>query len=170
MSEKLVYDKVVDPEVLAEAIDLRTSLRGTYVGIKTRYPSASDENQDTFVEIRFNRSLTSAEKDEITNIINALGPTYDLQIRKKIERETATWAMIQGHTVLRQFVANNLFRQKTHEQIRSLLDEKCLLITSLMTGSLTIAYTEVLSLVPDEKFSQNEIDEFKLRLEILLGM
>ncbi len=170
MSEKIVYHEIIDPEVLTEAIALRIPFSDVCTGIKTRYPKPSDENQDTYTEIHLSRTLTSEEHDQITAIINALGPSYDLQIRKGIEKNVMVWAMEQGHLLLRQFAANNIYRQKTPEQLTRLLDEKCLLITSLMTGSLTIAYSELSATIADEDFSQEEIDEFKLRLEIALGI
>ena len=169
--QKYFYTKSVDSEVLNEAICLRTSLRKVIVGVLVSDELKPDGTPiDNNIELQFTRALTSAEQDEITNIINAVGPTYDLMIRKNIENDTMAWAMKQGQTILAQFGANNLFRGKTNVQVDALVTQYPDLIHSLVTGSLSATYRIFSAMTPDANISQEEIDEFKLRLAIVLGL
>ena len=170
--EKYFYTKEgIDLEVLNEAIRLRTSLRQVFIGGYTsdkrdEYDRIFDDN----IELQFTRALVSTEIDEITNLINIIGPSYDLVIRKGIEKNTMAWAIKTGAEILAQFGANNLYRQKTQDQVEALVTGYPELIHSLVTGSLTITYKVFTSMVPTANISQEEIDEFKLRLEIILGL
>lgn len=167
--ESYKYTKVLDNEVLTEAIQLRTTLRNEFIGC--HYAVATDGTAPIDnICLDFSRALTSSEQDEITNIVNAMGPTYDLVIRKSIEQNTMKWATEKGAEVLRQFAANNLYRGKTAEQVEALVTDYPDIIHSLLTGSLQTAYITFSNMVPDVNISQEEIDEFKLRLAVILGI
>lgn len=171
--QKYYYTKSgINSEVLTEAICLRTTLRGVFgsVSISEKINKDTGTIYDNNIEIGFTRALTSAEQDEITNLVNMVGPTYDLMIRKNIELNVSSWAMKEGQSLLAQFGANNLYLQKTDAQIDALIENNGVLLNSLVTGSLKKAYREFLKMVPDANISQQEIDEFKLRLEIVLGI
>jgi hypothetical protein len=167
--EQYCYTKDLDIEVLDEAIKLRTSLRSVYIGSHIKI-NGDGSMPDDNVCIYFSRALISTEQDEITNLVNAIGPSYDLIIRKNIEKNTMVWAMSKGQEVLSQFAANNIYRQKTPAQITALVNNYASITTSLLTGSLTTAYQLFLQQQPDGNISQEEIDEFVLRLEIILGL
>ena len=167
--ESYFYTKALNSEVLSEAINIRTSLRSVYDGCS--YTTNSDGSVDTDnVELKFSRALISSEIDEITNVINAIGPAYDLVIRKHIENHTMNWALNQGQTLLAQFGANNLYAQKTPVQVEALATQYPELIHSLITGSLTVAYGIFITMQPDANFTQNEIDEFIIRMKIILDI
>lgn len=171
--EKYFYTKSgVNSEVLTEAICLRTSLRKVFIGVSISEKISTETNNifDDNIEIQFSRALTSIEQDEITNLINMIGPMYDLMIRKNIELNTMNWALKTGQELMAQFGANNLYRQKTPQQIVELITNYSELINSLLTGSLQTAYGVFSTMHPDANISQEEIDEFKLRLEIVLGV
>lgn len=169
MSEVYEYTKVLDPEVLAEAIKLRTTIRSVFVGVNYSVNADGSAPTDN-VQISFSRALNSSEQDEITAIINAIGPTYDLMIRKGIEQNTMHWAMEQGRILLAQFASNNLYRGKTQTQINELITNYPVLVNSLLTGSLTTAYITFSNMSPDSNISQEEIDEFTLRIAIVIGL
>lgn len=169
MSEKYYYTKNIDPEVLNEAINIRTSLRLEFIGCRVNIKSDGSIDDDN-VELEFSRALVSSEQDEISNLVNEIGPSYDLAIRKNIEKNTMVWAMETGKTILSQFSANNVYRQKSNDQIDALVENYSHLINSLITGSLTKAYREFNQMVPDENISQEEIDEFIKRMQIALGI
>ena len=168
-TEKYYYTKNIDAEVLMEAIQLRTSLRSVFVGCHVTVNGDGTVDDDN-IEIEFTRALTSPEQDEITNVVNAIGPTYDLMVRKGIQRNTMTWARRKGVELMDIFTSSNVYAQKSATQIRALVADYPVLMNSLMTGSLTTAYGEFLVMQPDANISQAEIDEFKLRLEIILGL
>jgi len=163
------YTKAVDPEVLQEAIQLRTTLRNFFVSCSVVLLSDGSAFPDN-VEIIFSKVLESSEEDQVISIINEMGPTYDLIIRKSIERNTMKWAMEKGKEILAQFASSNLYMQKTDAQIEALVTEYPDLIHSLVTGSLKTAYITFLSMTPDDNISQPEIDEFSTRLAIILGI
>ena len=162
---------MVDPEVLTEAINLRTTLRAEFLEcyISDKRDMAGNILDDN-IEMVFSRALTSVEHDEITNIINSIGPSYDLMIRKNIEKNTMSWAIKTGNEILAQFGANNLYRGKTPVQVEALVTSYPDLIHSLITGSLQATYAIFLAMPADANISQEEIDEFTLRLKIALGL
>ena len=167
--EKYYYTKNVDAEILEEAINLRTSVRSEFVGCHVTKNGDGSVPTDN-IELEFNRALTSSEQDEITAIINSYGPAYDLVVRKGLEKNTMNWAMEEGHKILRQFAANNIYRGKSAAQVKALITDYPAMINSLVTGSLQTALAEFASTTPDANISQDEIDEFVLRLQITLGL
>lgn len=169
MSEKYYYTKDLSAEVLTEAIQLRTTIRKEFVTCLVTMAGDGSLPEDN-VSLEFDRALTSSEQDEITNIVNAIGPTYDLVIRKNIELGTMAWAEQKGHMILRQFASNNMYQGKTDDQVDALATKYPDIIHTLVTGSLTASYRLFSSMVPDENISQDEIDEFTLRLAIILGL
>lgn len=166
--ERYCYTKPMDSTALQEAINLRTTLRKVVESIQVSGDFFSEMEEDN-IEIVTNRALTSAEQDEITNLVNEIDETYDLYVRAKIERSTMSWAMTVGKEMLCKFSSNNLYRGKSNDQTDALVENYPHLIHALLTGSLTKAYREFVSMVPDENISQEEIDEFALRLLIILG-
>lgn len=166
--EKYYYTKPMDSNTFQEAVNLRTTLRKVIEGIQVSGDFFS-ETEDDNIEIVANRALTSAEQDEITNLVNTIDQTYDLYLRAKIEKSTMSWAMTIGKEMLCKFSSNNLYRGKSDAQVDALVENYPHLIHALLTGSLTKAYREFISMVPDENISQEEIDEFALRLLIILG-
>lgn len=170
--EKYYYTKDnLNGEVVSEAIRLRTSLRHEFIGCMIS--NKHDENDvilDDNVELQFSRALVSSEQDEITAIINIVGPSYDLVIRKNIEQNTMQWALKTGQEIMAQFGANNLYRGKSAEQVEALVTQYPDLIHSLVTGSLQTAYGVFLAMQPDANINQEELDEFRLRLAITLGL
>lgn len=170
--EKYFYTKSsVDSEILTEAIQLRTSVRKEFTGcLISQKKDEQGAILDNNIELHFSRALSSAEHDEITLIINNYGPGYDLVIRKSIEKNVASWARKQGTELVDKLGANNMYRGKTPTQIEALVTEYPILVTSLLTGSLNTAYAIFLNKLPDANITQEEIDEFKLRLEIILGL
>lgn len=155
----------VDLDVLSEAIRLRTSVRKEFQGGSMRGDQVADN-----IELLFNRALLSSEIDEVTAIVNAIGPSYDLVVRKNIEQNTMSWARQTGVRILDQFAANNIYRGKNATQVEALATAYPDIIHSLITGSLQTAYGVFLALQPDENITQEEIDEFALRLKIVLGL
>jgi len=168
MMESYSYTKWVDTEVLREAINLRTTLRKIVTSI--RVDGSPDNYPEDNIIIETSRALLSAEQDEITNIVNAINESYDLVIRKNLEKNTMSWAIKTGQEILAQFGANNLYSGKTAEQVHQLATAYPELIHSLITGSLQTTYGIFLSMQPDENFTQDEISEFTLRLAIILGL
>lgn len=170
--EKYFYTKEgIDSEVVGEAIRLRTTLKDVFIGgFTSDKRDAQGDIFDDNIELQFTRALVSSEQDEITGIINMIGPSYDLMIRKNIELNTMSWAIKKGSEILAQFGANNLYRGKTEEQIEALVTQYPELIHSLVTGSLQTTYGIFLAMVPDANISQEEIDEFRIRLQIILGL
>ena len=169
MSEKYYYTKNLAPEVLVEAIQLRTSVRLEFTSCRVSINhdgSIIDDN----IELQFSRALTSVEQDELVTIVNDIGPEYDLAIRKNIEKNTMAWARQKGTELMDQFAANNIYRQKSPEQVEALAHDYPNIIHDFTTGSLQTAYTTFSTMIPDANISQEEIDEFKLRIAIILGM
>lgn len=170
--EKYFYTKSgIDNEVLKESILLRTTLRTIFIDLMIS--EKLDDNGalvDDNIEMQFSRALTSLEQDEITNLVNMVGPTYDLMIRKNIELNTMSWAQKEGMKLMSILGANNLYRQKTFSQVEALTTQYPELIHSMLTGSLTITKSIFDNMTPDANISQEEIDEFKLRVNIILGV
>lgn len=167
--ETYTYTKKLSPDVLTEAIKLRTSLRKVFTSIEYR-EEADGTVEDKNVSLMFNRALTSSEQDEITQVVNDMSDTYDLVVRKGLERDVMTWAETQGNMLIRQFGANNIYQQKTDEQIDALATNYKDVLSALSTGSLKSAYRQMLAMQPDSNISQAEIDEFTIRIMEVLGL
>lgn len=165
----MFFTKDIWDVVLDEAIKLRTSLRSVYLSYSVSKNSDGTVPDDN-IKITFSRALISSEQDEITNLINTIDSSYDLWARKVIETQTMSWAESRGREVMRQFSSNNIYRGKTEEQIEQLVTQYPDIIHSLTTGSLKTAYATFLNMSPDANISQEEIDEFVLRLAIILGV
>lgn len=168
--EKYYYTKAMSGDILQEALSLRTTLRKVITGVNVSGDFSDAEVDDDNIEITTSRVLTSSELDEIANLINTIDVNYDLVVRRGIETGTMTWAMNVGREMLCKFSSNNLYRGKTESQTDALVENYPHLIHALITGSLTKAYREFASMVPDDNISQDEINEFKLRLAIILGL
>lgn len=164
--EKYYFTKWIDGEVLQEAIVLRTSLSELFCGI--RILGTPENIPDDNIEICTTRALYSHEQDEITNIINVIDENYDLWVRKKIEKQTMSWAIKEGQEVIAQIGANNIYRGKDENQTDRLVENYPNLLNALGTGSLKKAYREFLAITPNDDFTQEELDEFVKRMEYLL--
>ena len=79
---------------------------------------------------------------------------------------------------MEKIAANNVYQGK-HQQLsndgvrtktRALLEDNVPLIIALLSGSLGEAYYYASNYVADEIMSQSEIDEYKKRLELKLGI
>lgn len=177
MSQIYYYTKKLKDSVLIEAIQLRTSIRKEFLNCNYFLDSNGEVPQNN-IALSFSRALTSLEQDELTVIINAMGNyseqapygTYDLEIRKHIEETTMTWAEMKGKEIMRQFASHNIFRGKTDDQVDALSTQYPDILHTLSTGSLKAAYRVFSSMTPDANISQEEIDEFKLRIMITLGL
>ena len=151
----------VDGEVLNEMILFNSNLRAKSIGISIA---------GTDIECCFNAALEPSEHDELNVIIDQYGPSHELVVRKGIETNTMVKCMKFGESFLAKFTANNIYREKSSAQISSLLSTYPDLIHCCITGSLQSLYYIISNMVASENISQDEIDEFKLRLEIFLGI
>lgn len=165
--EKYYFTKNVNDEVLDEAIKLRSDLGNIYLGSSVEINQDESVNDDN-IEIRFNRAITAAEKDQIINLINLIDDNYDLVIRKKIEQDTMVRSMQFGQQFLAQFSANNIYRGKSAVQVAAIIQTYPDLINYALTGSMSGLHYMVSNMTPDENISQEEIDEFKKRIEFFL--
>lgn len=170
--EKYYYTKHVEStpmrEVIMLGVDKTLWRKITQLNIRTF--AKEEDLQDDNIEICTTEVLTSAEEDQIANAINSYSPTHELVIRYGIELNTMNPAVTFGNQLTQKFASNNLYRNKTGEQVNALLSNNLLLILALLTGSLTTAYGVFAAMPADENISQGEIDEFKKRLELYLGI
>lgn len=155
------YNKSVIADVLDDMIKFNSLLRPKYIGVLSNA---------TAIICRFSEALTPDEHDTLNVIVDSYSDTHELVVRKGIEENVMTPAMIYGNNFLAKFSANNLYRNKTPIQIGTLLATYPDLIHAAITGSLTALYGTMLTMVADANISQEEIDEFKLRLELHLGL
>lgn len=161
MTFEYTYEKVVDPQILQTMILFNDSLRPKFSSISL---------EESSVTVSFSEALTVSEHDELNVIVSDYSETHELVVRDSIERNVMSAAMLFGQTFLTKFAANNIYRGKTSEQINSLLSTYPTLILAAQTGSLNTLYAVISSMVPADNISQEEIDEFKKRLELYLGL
>ena len=160
--------------MLEEVIKLRSSAGKHLKEVKYSYipdymKSIGYEYDEDNLLLHFDKALLSEEKDEIANIVNSLNDDYDLVKRDRIKKGIIKDKMAFGHDFMAMFAANNEYRNKTAQQIGGMLAKYPALITCCLTGSIESLYGLVLTMKEDEFVTQEEIDEFKLRLEIYLG-
>jgi len=167
--EKYYYTKSVIADVLQDMISLDNILRPLVKNVSVTTNSDGSIPDDN-VEISTDIVLDSAQLDALAAVINAYGPAHALVVRYGIETNVMTPAMQYGYNFLSKLSANNIYLGKTAEQINALLSNYPELIHAALTGSLISLYTVISGMVADANISQDEIDEFKLRLEIYLGL
>lgn len=169
MSHTYKYTKEVIADVLHEMISFNSTLRPKFEGLMVKVNGDGTVPDDN-VEVVMTEVLLSAEEDELTAIVNSYGPANQFVVRYGIEQNVMTPAVKFGNDFLMKFASNNIYLGKTPVQIGTLLNTYPDLIHASITGSLTALYATISSMVADENISQEEIDEFKLRLEIYLGI
>ncbi len=167
--EKYYYTKEVVGTILQEIIDLNNILRPLIKNVSVTN-NADGSIPDDNIEISTDIVLDSTQLDELASIINAYSASHALVIRYGIETNIMTPAMMYGYTFLSKLSANNIYLGKTAEQINALLATYPSLIHAALTGSLNSLYAIISAMTPDANISQDEIDEFQLRLEIYLGL
>ena len=161
MSWEYTYTKEVNPDVLREIIDLDNRLRAIMEGMYTHGDAI------TIVTIV---ALTPDQHDILNVLVDSYNDTHPLVVRKNIEVNVMTPAMKYGMSFLAKFSSNNIYLNKTAEQVGALLTMYPDVIHAALTGSLQALYYTTSTMVADDNISQEEIDEFKLRLEIQLGI
>jgi hypothetical protein len=142
--------------------------------------SNSEMVEDDNIEIIISELLLSEELDELNNAINSYENTGELATRYNIEINTMNRASDFGNSLVQKFASNNIYRGKHITEIERngvtkpitshIVDEHLTLIVNMLTGSLTDVYRTMSTLPPDELITQEELDEFKRRLEIYLGV
>lgn len=170
--EKYYYTKFVQAtplrDIIMMGVDKSLWRKIEQLNVKSYIDEAHLEDDN--IEIATNEVLTSDELDQIAAAINSYSPTHELVVRYGIELNTMNPATSFGSVMVQKFASNNLYRQKTGTQVNALLSNNLLLILALLTGSLTTAYGVFAAMPADENISQAEIDEFKKRLELYLGI
>ena len=122
------------------------------------------------IEIYTTRLLVSVEEDELISIINAFTVDCEMMVRKNIKENIMAAAMNFGLDLLKEIAASNIYQGKTNEQYHAFLENYNVLIHALQTGSLTIAYIELMAMIPNADFAEEELIEFRRRLAIYLGI
>jgi len=167
--EKYYYTKSVIADVLQDMVNLNNILRPLVKNVSVTTNSDGSIPDDN-IEISTDIVLESTQLDELAALINAYGPANALVVRYGIETNVMTPAMQYGYNFLSKLSANNIYLGKTAEQINALLANYPDLIHAALTGSLISLYSVISTMEADANISQDEIDEFKLRLEIYLGL
>jgi hypothetical protein len=158
------YEKEMVSSVLSDMIMLNDILRPKYLG---------QRELGGVVTILFNAALTPDEHDTLNVIVDLYNADHRLVKRHVIKSSYAKDAGIWAEDFMMEFISNNLERAKTTEQIALLMQNYGSLILACITGSIGMIYGIVSTMVPDEisgTINQEEIDEFKKRLEIRLGL
>lgn len=149
--------------ILENMIIMNTTLYPKYLGLEASLGQ---------VNVIFSEALTQYEHDELNLLIDDYGPDNRFYRRYFIRQDTISPAVAWGQEFLKEFVSNNVERAKTPAQIQYLMSTMTPLIFAAHTGSLTTLYSIVQALTPDEggALIQEEIDEFKRRIQIRLGI
>jgi len=155
------YTKALDGSILDDMIKLNVELRPKY----SRTTVVVDD-----VVCIFNEALTAEEHDTLNVVIDQYSDTHPLVVRRDIELNHMVPAMSFGMNFLAKFSANNIYLGKTGIQVAALLEAYPDLIHAAITGSREALYYTVATMVPSADISQEEIDEFTLRLKIELGI
>ncbi len=168
--EIIKFTKIINYTALNEAISLRTGLGELLTKIDYSFPSgfSKDEELTDNLVFHFNTALTSDQKDELANLMNDIDDNYDLVVRQKIQNGIIKDKMNFGKQFISMFAANNEYQDKTSEQVGLMLTKYPSLIMCCLTGSIESLYYIVSTIEPDEAITQEEINEFKKRLEIFL--
>ena len=175
---------VVSPEALRDLVMIRVSKdlwrkinsSGGGVIISPNAPGVTPVNDN--VRIYSVVALTSEEQDSLTAAINEYSNEHEYAVRSDIEINLLNDTAYFGQTLMEKIAANNVYKGKHLElssdgvrtKTRALLEDNVALIISLLSGSLGEAYYYASSYVADEIMSQEEIDEYKKRLELKLGL
>ena len=154
--------KAYHQETLYEELKFRSELSEFIEGI-----SVSNANEKKLTIIT-NKDFSLEEIERLKLLIDSISDSHELVIRKKLQVEVVSDAMSSGMQFLEAFSANNVYRQKTAEQINNLLNDYPMLITCCATGSLVTLRQLLDTMQPDENISQEEIEEFTKRLDFML--
>ena len=165
---KYEYTLDADGSILGDIIKMDDTLRPLIQNIKVtrNIDNTFPENN---VEITANIVLNSDQEDVLIGVINNYA-THPYKTRKTIEDTVMNPAMAFGMDFLKKFSSNNLYLQKTDEQIGALLDTYPSLVIACITGSLKALNFTIMGMTANENISQEEIDEFKKRVQLYLGI
>ncbi len=168
--EVIKFTKIINYTVLNEAINLRTNLGELIDKIEYSFPNgfSKDEELTDNLVFHFNTALSSDKKDELAELINNIDDNYDLAVRHQMQNGIIKDKMTFGREFIAMFAANNNYKDKTAEQIGAMLSKYPNLIMCCLTGSIEALYGIMLTIQPDSNIDQEEIDEFKKRIEIFL--
>ena len=175
---------VVSPEALRDLVMIRVSkelwrkINDGGGGIIISPNKTGEQPSSGNVVIFSVTALTSDEQDEITLAINEFNNSHEFAIRSSIEIDVLNDTASFGQTLMEKIAANNVYQGKHLElsgdgsrtKTRVLIEDNVPLIISLLSGSLGEAYYYASSYAADEIMSQAEIDEYKKRLELKLGL
>lgn len=169
MINEYKYTLKCEPSVVSDIIILNDILRPLFDGIS--YSEKKDGSiEELNLKIKMNKVLLLAEETELIGLINSYGPENMFVQRDIIKREYVTpnqsWAM----DFIMEMGANNVQREKTGQQVATLMSAYAGLMMAAIGGSVPSIYAVVCSMVADDNISQEEINEFKKRLEIKLGI
>lgn len=180
-----LYTKdVTSPEALRDLIMIRVSkdlwrkINDSGGGIIISPNVAGEQPDADNVQIYSVVALDSAEQDELTAAINEYSNTHAFAIRSNIEVNTLNDTASFGQTLIEKIAANNVYQGKhlqiedggTRTKTRALLEDNVNLIVALLSGSLGEAYHYASAYTADDIMSQGELDEYKKRLELKLGL
>ena len=152
------FEKNVDGEILEEIILYRSSFYQKFI--------KKVANEKTEVITR--EELTDQELQELESIIYSIDDNHDLTIRKRLIKSTIKKKMLFGEEFINQFSAMNHANGKTTDQILGLLSKYPSLPTLCLTGSIESLQVIMETIVPDEYITEDELNEFKRRVDIFL--
>lgn len=160
-------DHEINAVVLIDLIKL-SDLKSKFESLKVVY-NIETLRMDT-VEIYMNEVLLSEDEDKLSSIINEYSLSHPLEVRQNLENTLINPAMSYGREIVAKMGTNNVYQNKTDEQIAAISLQFNEMIIDLLTGSLKQAYYKCLSLEPNENISQDEIEEFTKRIGWFLGL
>jgi hypothetical protein len=169
--EVIKFTKIINYTALNEAIHLRTSLGEYLTRIDYSFPNGFSKDEELIDNLvfHFNTALSSDQKDELADLINKIDDNYDLVVRHGMQNGIIKDKMTFGKEFIAMFAANNNYREKTAEQIGAMLAKYPSLVICCLTGSIEALYGIMLTVQPDGNIYQDEINEFKKRIELFLG-
>ena len=153
------FFKKVDNTSLKDAILYRTSFSSKY--IKHVY--------NTSLKIIMNQELTESEYEELSDLVELIDNNYDFYVRNNYKNDIIKKKKDFGINFLDDFSAMNHAKGGTVEQVLSLLSKYSSIPILCITGSIESLYAVVSTILPDENISEQEIKEFKKRIELFLS-
>jgi hypothetical protein len=160
------FTKKIKYGVLVDAINLKTTLGSLFVSYG--YKESKEEDLSDNLTIVFNRVLLSHEEDEINDLINNLNDNHELVVRHGIRMNEVKNKMSFGKSFIDIFAANNVYRNKSSEQVAVMLQSYPSLIMCCLTGSIEALYSIVSNMLPDPNITEEELEDFKKIIEIFL--
>jgi len=153
------FFKKVDGEVFKEAMIYRSNV----------YPKYVKHVANTTLIVITAQELKTEEFDELNQLVESLDENYDLAIRKDFKNNIIKKKKQFGSDFIDEFSAMNHANNKSTIQIMNLIGKYPSIPILCLTGSIETLYVVISSIQPDEDITQQEIDEFKKRIEIFLG-